>query len=53
MEFEDFLDAAANELEAAGIAYTPQLNTWLETLWLRGVVPHRVVQEYSHREVQQ
>ncbi|WP_157657873.1 hypothetical protein [Burkholderia ubonensis] len=53
MEFEDFLDAAANEFEAVGIAYTQELNAWLETLWLRGIAPHRVVHEYSNRDLQQ
>ena len=50
MEFEDFVDEAANELESAGIAYSHELDGWLETLWRRDIAPHRVAQEYLRRD---
>lgn len=50
MEFEQFIDEAANELEAAGIEYTSEMDSWLETLWRRNVPTHRVAQEYLSRD---
>ncbi|MBK3780310.1 hypothetical protein G3A43_08570 [Paraburkholderia aspalathi] len=49
MDLEEFVDAAADYLEAAGIVYSPSIDEWLETLWKQGVKPHLVVAEYRKK----
>jgi hypothetical protein len=49
MDLVEFVDTAADYLDAAGIAYSPAIDEWLEELWKRGVKPQLVVAEYRKR----
>jgi hypothetical protein len=50
MDLDEFIDNAAVYLQDAGIAYSLDMDEWLEGLRKRGIKPHQVVTEYRSKD---